>query len=465
MATQPVIPRTITVHLGAPSADAPNVRVPFADYIKNVASSEIYPTWPEAALRANIYAQISFALNRVYTEWYRNRGYDFDITNSTAFDQAYVQGRDIYQNISELVDSIFTQYVRRQGSIEPYFTQYCNGTTVTCEGLSQWGTVDLAKQGLGAYDILTRYYGQDIEIVTDAQVRSVLPSYPGIPLRQGDAGNDVRIKQVQLNRISANFPGIPKIDTPDGVFGAETEAAVRAFQQVFELAVDGVIGQATWYRIADIFVAVKRLADLESEGLRYEEVQQQFPSVLRLGEQGVPVRAFQYYLAVLGQFYDSIPPIGINGIYDEQTRDAVLAVQRTFGIAQDGIAGRETWQQVYRAYRGIIDTVDPASAEVALFPGTVLRLGSQGDAVRQMQQYLSVLADTYPEIPKIAVTGSFGTQTQQAVRAFQRLFGLPQNGIVGPTVWEQLARQYETVRTGARRAEGQFGGEMGGQGA
>ena len=158
-AVLPYIPEFITVHLGAPNSNAPNVQVSFPEYIKNVASSEIYPTWPESSIRANIYAQISFALNRIYTEWYRSRGYDFDITNSTQYDQKFIQGRDIFDNVSQIVDEIFNNYVRRQGSVEPYFTQFCNGTTVTCDGLSQWGTVELARQGYTPYGILQYYYG------------------------------------------------------------------------------------------------------------------------------------------------------------------------------------------------------------------------------------------------------------------------------------------------------------------
>ena len=169
----PFIPETITVHLGRPDSPARNVTVPFPDYIKNVASSEIYPTWPENAIRANMYAQISFALNRIYTEWYRSQGYDFDITNSTAFDQAYVHDRDIFDNISEIADELFTSYLTRPGSVEPFFAQYCNGTTVTCEGLSQWGTVPLAEQGMTPYEILTYFYGPDLNIVTDTPVAQV----------------------------------------------------------------------------------------------------------------------------------------------------------------------------------------------------------------------------------------------------------------------------------------------------
>ncbi|MBR7091708.1 MAG: peptidoglycan-binding protein [Clostridia bacterium] len=458
MTREPYVPREITVHLGAPGTDAPNVRVPFAEYIKNVASSEIYPTWPEQALRANIYAQISFALNRVFTEWYRNQGYPFDITNSTRYDQAYVPGRNVYDNVSLLVDDLFTDYVRKAGHVEPYFTQYCNGTTTRCDGLSQWGTVEDARQGLDAYEILQKYYGDDIEIVRNTPVRSVTPSYPGMPLRMGDAGNDVRVKQVQLNRISANYPGIPKIAQPDGVFGQETEDAVRAFQEIFGLAEDGIIGRATWYEIAEVFVAVKGLAELESEGLRYEEIAHQYPDLLRQGDTGVPVQAFQYYLAVLGRFYESIPEIEADGIFGNATREAVLAAQREFGLREDGIVGRETWQAVYSAYRGVLQAIDPSSAVVDLFPGTVLRIGSQGAAVSRIQQYLNGLSQVYSEIPEVPVTGRFGVQTQKAVTAFQQLFGLEENGIVGPIVWAEIVTQYETLQGGMQRREEQYPG-------
>ena len=235
MATIPYIPENITVHLGAPDANARNITLPFADYIANVASSEIYPTWPENALRANIYAQISFALNRIYTEYYRSRGYDFDITNSTAIDQSFVYGRDIFENIRQLTEELFPNYIRRQGSVEPLFAAYCDGVRVTCPGLSQWGTVDLARQGLTPYEILTYYYGNDIDIVTNAPVQGITGSVPTEPLRLGNVGNNVRTIQVRLNRISDNYPAIPKIAVTDGIFSEDTEDAVRAFQEIFGL--------------------------------------------------------------------------------------------------------------------------------------------------------------------------------------------------------------------------------------
>ena len=230
MATTPVtIPETITVHLGAPSSNARNITVPFDEYIKNVASSEIYPTWPEEAIRANVYAQVSYALNRVFTEWYRNQGYDFDITNSTRYDQSFVPGRDIFENISTIVDEAFNNYLTRGDAIEPLFAQYCNGTTVTCPGgLSQWGTVPLAEQGMSAEDIVRSFYGNDINFIQNAPVSPNLGgSWPGVTFRLGDVGEEVRTIQRRLNRISTNYPNIQKIEPADGLCDADTERALR----------------------------------------------------------------------------------------------------------------------------------------------------------------------------------------------------------------------------------------------
>ena len=204
----PYVPQRITVHLGAPSSDAANVTVNFVDYVKNVASSEIYPTWEEAALRANILAIVSFALNRVYTEFYRSRGYNFDITSSTAYDQFFVNGRSYFTNVARLVDELFDDYLRRPGFVEPLAAKFCNGTTVTCEGLSQWGSEELAQQGMGYMDILRYYYGDDIELVTNVPIRDVPESYPGTPLRLGSTGEEVVVLQTMLNRIGQNYPAI-----------------------------------------------------------------------------------------------------------------------------------------------------------------------------------------------------------------------------------------------------------------
>ena len=238
----PYVPEQITVHLGPPDSNAANVTLPFTDYVKNVASSEIYPTWDESALRANILAIISFALNRVYTEFYRSRGYNFEITNSTAYDQAFVNGRNTFENIDAIVDDIFNNYLRRPGFVEPLAAKFCNGTTVTCEGLSQWGSQNLAEQGYNSVDILRTYYGDNIEIVTNAPVQGLVQSYPGTALRRGSTGPNVVVVQTSLNRVGQNYPAIPKISPVDGIFGSQTENAVRRFQEIFGLTPDGVVG-------------------------------------------------------------------------------------------------------------------------------------------------------------------------------------------------------------------------------
>jgi len=263
MPALPYIPDTVTVHLGRPEENARNVTLPFLEYVANVASSEIYPTWPESAIRANMYAQISFVLNRIYTEYYRSRGYDFDITNSTSIDQKFIEGRDIFENIRTLALELFDSYIVRQGSVEPLFTAYCDGRRVTCDGLSQWGTVDLAEQGYTPYEILQYYYGDDIDLVTDVPVGPLRESAPAIPLRVGSVNDNVRTLQIRLNRIGRNYPSIPKIPETDGVFGSDTEAAVRRFQEIFGLTVDGIVGRATWYYVRRIYNAVKRLNEID----------------------------------------------------------------------------------------------------------------------------------------------------------------------------------------------------------
>ena len=443
----PFIPEYITVHLGLPDEEAENVTLPFPEYIKNVASSEIYPTWPESAIRANIYAQISYALNRVYTEFYRSQGYDFDITNTTQFDQKFIKDREIFENISQIVDEIFTDYVTRQGSIAPFFTAYCNGTTTVCNGLSQWGTVGLAESGLTPYEILQYYYGDDINIVNDAPISANVPSYPGVPLRLGSAGNEVRILQQELNRISRNYPAIPKIRNINGIFGEDTENAVREFQRVFNLTPDGVVGRATWYRIKYIYNGIKRLNELTSEALTLDEVALPFPLVISEGARGDYVKIIQYYLDFIGYFYDSIPQVAIDGIYGPATRNAVIAFQNFARLPADGIVGNVTWYNLNRAYREILETL-PEGYEgnnAVLYPGYFLEEGSTGEYVRLLQEYINAISVYYDEVPQVTVDGSFGPATRNAVIAIQNIAGLEPNGIVGPVTWNYIARIYSDL--------------------
>ncbi|MBO5852479.1 MAG: peptidoglycan-binding protein [Clostridia bacterium] len=438
------IPENITVHLGAPDSNAQNITVPFVDYVKNVASSEIYPNWPESALRANIYAITTYALNRIYSEWYPSRGYNFDITNSTAFDQAYVPNRDIFENISALVDELFNDYVVRQGTVNPLFTQFCNGTTSTCDGLSQWGTVSLANEGLTPYEILQRYYGNDINIITNAPVQNIEESYPGAPLRLGDAGNDVEIISEELNRISQNYPAIPKIPEPLGVFTPATEAAVRSFQEIFNLPVTGVVDKATWYRIKRYYAGVKGLAELVSEGVSLQEAQLPYERVLTVGSVGTSVALIQYYLNVIAYFNGNFTLFPINGVYDQTTADAVSRFQELYGLNVNGEVGRETWNRLKEAYLETVASIPPSiyGNRAKLYPGYVLSEGIRSSDVSDLQGYLSFIADYYNAVPKIPVTGYFGSQTKAAVEEFQRLFGLPVTGTVGAVTWYEIANQY-----------------------
>jgi len=348
----PYVPQRITVHLGSPDSNAENVTVSFSDYVKNVASSEIYPTWDESALRANILAIVSFALNRVYTEFYRSRGYDFDITNSTAFDQAFVNGRSYFENISRLVDELFNDYLRRPGFVEPLAAKFCNGTTVTCEGLSQWGSQYLAQQGASSTEILENYYG-NVETVLNAPIRGLTQSYPGTPLRRGSTGPNVVVLQVALNRISQNYPAIPKIPSNDGIFGSRTEAAVIAFQRIFGLTPDGIVGPGTWYEIVRLYTAVTRLSELRSQGQRYYNINWSPPNALSPGDTGEKVQLLQYMLSVLSSHIPSIPSLSVDGIYGQDTRAAVLAAQRRFGLPETGTVGPQTWDEIYAQFSGI----------------------------------------------------------------------------------------------------------------
>ena len=459
MPTTPYIPEFITVHLGPPDEPAENVTVPFADYIANVTSSEVFPTWPESAIRANVYAQTSFALNRIFTEYYRSRGYDFDITNSIAIDQSFVNGRDVFENVNRIVRELFTDYIRRRGNVEPLYAQYCDGVEVVCDGLSQWGSLSLAEEGLTPYEILTYYYGDDIDIVS-APVMGATASLPSSPLQLGSTGDDVRTLQIRLNRISDNYPAIPKISMPFGVFSYDTDEAVKSFQSTFGLTPDGIVGSATWYNIQQIYNSVKRLNELDSEGISLEEVTAQFPSALGEGDSNVGVSSVQYYLSYLSDFYNSIPPVEIDGVFGPSTTNAVKAAQREFGLPEDGVVGEDTWEAIYNAYIGIVRTIPIkyTQGNVIPFPGVFLRVGTEAEAVRVLQEYLNYISQFYPEIPSVNPTGYFGTATEQAVVAFQRLYGIPATGVVGPVAWNGIASLYSDIYNGSRLGDGQFPG-------
>ena len=457
----PVIPETITVHLGLPNEPAENVTVPFIDYIKNVASSEIYPTWPEAAIRANVYAQISYALNRIYTEYYRSRGYDFDITNRTQNDQSFVYGRDIFENVSQIVDDIFDSYISREGVVEPLFAQYCDGVTTQCSGLSQWGTVPLAEAGLTPLQILQNFYGNDIEIVTDVPIAAPGETAPNFSLRLGSGGDAVRQIQIRLNRIAMNYPAIPKISPVDGYFGESTEAAVKEFQRIFNLTPDGIVGRGTWYAILRIYNSVKKLSELNSEGISLEEVSRQFPEVLAEGSRGDGVRLVQYLLSFIAYFVPTVQATDIDGIFGPSTTASVESFQRAYGLPVDGIVGEQTWYELNNVYAGLVASLPSEFTEgvIVPYPGFILRVGSENDYVRVLQEYLNYIGQTYTQIPFVPTTGYFGALTYNAVEAFQNLFEPEEvNGEVDSATWNAIIRIYEDLYNGNQVSAGQFPG-------
>ena len=445
---QVVIPNPITVHLGAPSASASNVQVSFPDYVKNVASSEIYPTWPETALTANIYAIITFALNRVYTEWYRSRGYNFDITNSTAYDQYFVYGRPIYDSISRIVDRIFNQYVRRQGQSAPYFTSFCNGTTASCQGLSQWGTVTLANNGLTPIEILRSYYPDDVEIAETNIITGVLSSYPGTPLRSGSTGLDVQTIQTYLNRIRRNYPAIPAITDETGTFGDSTKNAVTSFQRIFGLSPDGIVGKATWYKISSLYTAVTRLSELDSEGNTLGIGTVPPSSVLRQGSRGPDVITLQYLLNVISEYYPSVPAPAQDGVFGSGTQQSVTAFQRAMQLTPDGMVGPQTWRTLYEVYQGIeqnIPSVGPAtgSFDYTVRAGDSLWLiankyGTTVEAIKRLNGLTSDLLNI-GQVLKIP-SDSNVPYIEYTVRP-------------GDTLWI-LARRYETTVDAIKRLNG-----------
>lgn len=449
---QVTIPTYITVHLGRPQNAAENVTVPFLYYLKNVACSEIYPTWPYEALKANIWAQASLALNRIYTEWYPSQGYDFDITNSTAFDQAFVKDRNIFDSVAVVVNEVFNQYIQKANYQEPYYAEYCDGKIASCPGMKQWGTLSLANQGYTAIEILRYYYGDSILIRESNNIQDIQASYPGV-LRIGSSGQEVREMQEFLNAIAINYPAIPVIFPVDGIFNESTEAAVRVFQRQFNLTVDGIVGKATWYKISYIYAAVRKLAELTSIGRIENLYSGQYPGTpLQEGDRGVEVQLLQYYLSAIAVFYPQIPNVSIDGRFGPELFKAVLNFQRSFGLIEDGIVGRETWNRIYALYETLSDKIVPDES-IPEYPGMTLQQGSSGENVRRIQTALNNISAQYPSIPLLVEDGIFGTATTTAVRAFQRQFGLTVDGIVGVLTWNKIFEVSALIDTGEEAGE------------
>ena len=436
----PIIPEEIVVHLGEPDEAARNITVPFPEYIKNVASGEIYPNWPIDAIKANILAQISFALNRVYNEWYPSKGYNFDITNSPKYDQSFVENRQFFETISQLVDDLFNDYLVKDKQVQPLFAMYCDGRVTTCNGLSQWGTVSLANQGKSPIEILRNYYG-NVSIIFNAPVEENVRTYPGFSLEVGTAGDFVRMINMQLNRIGQNYPAIPVILNDSPYFTIETENAIKKFQEIFGLDVTGIVDKSTWYKIKYIYNAVKKISDLYSEGISIDEATLLFNRVLQLGDEGQYIRTLNYLVNVISYFDPSIPYLNLSGSkFTKDTETVIKAIQNKYGLTSNGIVNANTWRVIREVYRQTIRNI-PSEYYTVLnefYPGRFLSRGMTGDDIINLQRFLYIICKNNNSIPGVVVNGVFDNLTEQSVKAIQRKYNLEETGIVSPTVWYRI---------------------------
>lgn len=436
----PVVPNNITVHLGAPNTAGRNITVPFTDYIANVASSELYPTWPRNALIANIYAIISFTLNRVYNEWYRSKGYNFDITSSPIYDQTYIENRSTYENIENIVDEIFNNYVVKGNQVQPYFTRYCDGRNTKCDGLSQWGSVSLANQGKSALDILKYYYGNDISIKYDAPVGDAMAGFPGYNIGLGNAGNPVLLIQRDLKRIRKNYPAIPEITTTLGIYDNETELAVKKFQEIFGLPITGIVDKGTWYKIKYVYTSVKKLSDLYSEGLSEDEVTFLYTDKLDYGDTGIEVEYVHYFLDALAFLDKDIPRLPLNSVYNDNTITMVKAFQQKYNLPVTGVFTYSDWLVLQNAYNNILKSFPAEYQDFVneLYPDYFLTKGMTGLDVRRLQKFLLKICQYDHSIPGVRVNGVFDDLTERSIKKLQKDYGFEENGIVGPLLWSKV---------------------------
>ena len=435
----PVVPNNIVVHLGSPSSNSRNITVPFTSYISNVAASELYPTWPQNALIANIYAIISFTMNRIYNEWYRSKGYNFDITSSPAYDQTYTENRSTYENINNIVQEIFNNYVVKGKGIEPYFTSYCDGRKLICNGLSQWGSVTLANQGKTPLEILKYYYGNDISIKYDAEVGDGTIGYPGYDIELGSFGNPVLAIERDLKRIRNNYPAIPEISSSPGIYTNDLANAVKKFQEIFNLPVTGVVNKATWYKIKYIYNSVKKLGDLYSEGITEEEATFLYNDKLTLGNSGIDVEYIHYFLDALAFLDPDIPRLQTNSIYSENTVTMVKAFQKKYGLPVTGDFTYSDWKVLKEEYEKILSFVPDKNKDYVneLYPNNFLMKGMSGDDIKRYQRLLLKICRFDKSIPGVRVNGIFDDLTDRSVRKLQNDYGCEINGIVGTLLWRK----------------------------
>ncbi|WMJ77647.1 MULTISPECIES: peptidoglycan-binding protein [unclassified Sedimentibacter] len=445
------IPNTITVHLGNPNEEAEDVTVPFLYYIKNVASSELYPTWPESALKANVHAITSFALNRIYTEWYRSRGYDFDITSSPQYDQEFILNRGLFDTINAVADEVFTHYIARDGQMQPLYAKFCDGKILQCEGLQQWGTVDLSAAGYSPIEILRYYYGEDINLETGTPIGNTENSFPGEVFQLGDSNIYVLRMQLYLDRIRVNYPGIPQIKPITGSFNQSTEDAVRAFQSIFNLPVTGDIDKATWYMIMQRYTSITRLAELTTQENLISQMDGITEEAYLEGDIRAEIELIQYALNVLSAYYPSIRSVPITGFFDERTRNSVMDFQRSMGFEPTGVVSRETFDTLMSSLFGILDSLPEEAVYLPRFrwPGVEFKPGDESPLIYIIQEMLYYISLIIPAIPPFEPSGVYDENTRRAVQDFQGTQGMEPTGILDADTWNTIVEVYRSQRYGA----------------
>ena len=445
MIKYPVVPENITVHLGRPKDNAEDITVAFTDYINNVAACEIYPTWPKEALKANIYAITTFALNRVYNEWYKSEGYNFDITSSPAYDQTYIKGHEVYENIGEIVKNVFNDYLYKEGQVSPIFAAYCDGRRLKCDGLKQWGTVELANSGKKALDICKTYYGASTKLMENAKTSSNLEGYPGFVLKVGTFGNPVYAVERDLERITKNYPYIDYKTTGKGIYTDKLKESVMRFQEIFNLKETGEVDKSTWYKIKYIYSSVKKLENLYSEGITIKDANFKYKDELKYGDTGIEVSYLNYFLNAISFVDNNIPNLKTNSVFSDNTRSMVRAFQKNYGLEETGIVDYKTFSKIGETYNTILTSYKDKYKDFVddLYPNKFLSLGDSGEEVKRLQRYLLKICKYDKSIPGVKVNSKFDELTDSSIRKLQKDYNFEINGIVGPLLWKKIVELSE----------------------
>ncbi|MBE6643173.1 MAG: hypothetical protein E7615_05930 [Ruminococcaceae bacterium] len=441
------VPAYVTVHLGSLDEMSENVNVSFPEYIKTVVSLAVSPDIPKDALYAITYAYISRALYRITQKKYRKMGYSFDITNDPSDDIYYEYNSAIFGNVNETVDLIFNEYLANGDEYTPFDAVICYSKE-RCRGLSVEGAIELAKAGKNYTEILEYYFGGSIRIEKNAEVFGLENEFLiGYPMYEGQRGGNVSGLQIALNRISANYPTIPFIENANGFYNNNTSESVKEFQRIFDLPISGSIEKNTYYKLLYVIDSIRRLNQLVVYETQFEGITPQLRAILKYGDVGNQVKLLQYYLLFVSSFDDRVPPPQVVGVYGEKTYQSVTAFQNIFGFEPNGIVTQEVFGVLQGVYKDLFSVLPPSafSEKAVPYGGSMLVLGSVGRDVRYLQQYLNKVADAYPIIQSVLVTGEFDRQTEDAVKNFQSLFEITPTGVVTSTTWNILAQVYNAI--------------------